>query len=114
MGIVGDSPEDEANQIINRIRKGTEELNGGDVSIVSRSIRDRFKNTNALSFRFAEAMVDKSGLGLDHRIDAAKDVADMDAVRNMDDTSDRRLSEVIEIWKPANCAIKAKNHSSQI
>ena len=114
MGIIGDSPEDEANQIINRIKKGTEELTGGDVSIVSRSIRDRFKNTNALSFRFAEAMVDGSGLGLDHRIDAAKDVADMDAVRNMDDTSDRQLSEVIEIWQPPIQAVKEENPSSAV
>ena len=114
IGINGDSPEDEANQIVHKIKHGTENLNTGDVSLLSRSIRTRFKDTNALSFRYAEAMVDRSGLGLDHRIDAAKDVADMDAVRNLDDTADNQLSEVINIWAPATKAVKEENPNSLI
>lgn len=109
IGINGDSREDEANQVVNKIKHGTENLDFGDVTFVSRSIRERIKDTNALSFRFAEAMVDNSGLGLDHRIDAAKDVADMDAVRDLDDKSDDQFAEVINIWEPAVQAVKEEN-----
>ena len=114
IGINGDSPEDEANQIANKIKSGVSDLNSGDVSFVVRALNKRLEGTNAMSFRFAEAMVAKSGLGLDHRIDAAKDVADMDAVRNKQDKSDNQLSEVINIWKPAVKAVKEENPNSYI
>lgn len=114
IGINGESPEDEANQIVHKIKHGTENLDMSDVAVLSASIKTRLKDTNAMSFRFAEAMVDRSGLGLDHRIDAAKDVADMDAVNNLDDTVDSQLSEVINIWTPATKAVKEENPNSLI
>ena len=114
IGIYGDSPEDEANQIANKIKNGVSEFSTIDVSTVSRSINKRIANTNAMSFRFAEAMIDKSGLGLDHRIDAAKDVADMDAIRNKQDKSDNQFAEIINIWKPAIHAVKEENPNSYI
>ncbi len=114
IGIYGDSPEDEANQIANKIKNGVSDFSNTDVAIVSRSINKRLENTNAMSFRFAEAMIDKSGLGLDHRIDAAKDVADMDAIRNKHDKSDNQLSEVINIWTRPIQAVKEENPNSYI
>ncbi|MGN1153793.1 MAG: hypothetical protein ACI4S3_07165, partial [Candidatus Gastranaerophilaceae bacterium] len=114
MGINGDSPEDEANQIVDKIKHGVNELTSRDVTYVARSINKRISDTNAMSFRFAEAMVDKSGLGLDHRIDAAKDVADMDAIRNKQDSVDNQLSAVIDIWEKPLAAVKEENNSSLI
>lgn len=112
MGISGDSPEDEANQIINRMKRGINNFNTNDILVVANSINTRIKDTNAMSFRFAEAMVDRAGLGLSHRIDAAKDVADMDAVRSLQDFSDNQLSEVINIWAPAVKAVREENPSA--
>ena len=114
MGIKGDSPEDEANQLISKVKKGVSNFTSEDVSKVARSINKRIKNTNGLSYRMAEVMVDRSGLGLDWRIDAAKDIADMDTVRNMDDRSDVQFSEVINVWSPATAAIKEENPNSLI
>ena len=114
IGIYGDSPEDEANQIANKIKNGVADFTISDVSKVARSIHKRFEGTNAMSFRFAEAMIDKSGLGLDHRIDAAKDVADMDAIRNKQDKSDNQFAEVINIWSPAIKAVKEENPNSYV
>lgn len=114
IGINGDSPEDEANQIVNKIKRGTEELNTGDVSVMARSIKARIKDTNALSFRYADAMVSKAGLGLSHRIDAAKDVADMDAVRDQVAKADDQFVEVINIWEPPIQAVKEEDPSSLV
>ena len=114
IGIVGDSPEDEANQIVNKIKTGVEHFDKADAITIAKSINKRLEGTNALSFRFAEAMVDKSGLGLDHRVDAAKDVADMDALRSMQDHVDNQMSEVIKIWEKPCAAVKEENPNSLI
>lgn len=114
LGINGESPEDEANQLADKIKHGVSNFSSGDVSLVVRSIHKRLEGTNAKSFRFAEAMVDRSGLGLDHRIDAAKDVADMDAIRNKTDNFDHQFDEIINIWKPAISAVKKENPNSYV
>ena len=114
LGINGESPEDEANQIADKIRRGTKDLNSADVSIVSRAINKRIEGTNTNSFKLAEVMVDRSGLGLDWRIDAAKDVADMDAIRNRTDNYDHQMKQVIDVWKPAIDSVKKENPNSYV
>lgn len=112
MGINGDSQEDEANQIVNKIKKGVDNLGKDDVDFVASSIEKRFKNTNANSFKLAEAMVDRSGLGLDWRLDAAKDVADMDSVRNGDQGFDTAWNNMLGFWGNFVSAVKEENPNS--
>lgn len=112
MGINGDSQEDEANQVINKIKKGN--LKSNDVDFVAESINKRIMNTNANSFKLAEVMVDRSGLGLDWRLDAAKDVADMDSVRNVDRSFDKAWDNVVKFWGNFVDVVKKENPNSYI
>jgi hypothetical protein len=114
LGINGDSQEDEANQIVNKIRDGVKDLQADDVLFVSSSINNRIANTNANSFKLAEVMVDRSGLGLDWRLDAAKDIADMDSVRNGAQTFDTAWDNVINFWGNFVSTVKEENPSSYI
>ncbi len=98
LGINGDSQEDEANQITNKIHSGMKDLNSGDVDFVAKSINKRIENTNANSFKLAEAMTDRAGYGIDLRFDAAKDVADMDAYRNGSQSFDKTWSNCQKFW----------------
>ncbi len=59
-------------------------------------------------------MVRKSGLGLAWRLDAAKDVIDMDAVRNGDLTFDQAWDQVIEFWSKFVQVVKKKNPNAYI
>ncbi len=114
LGIHPTSPTDEANKLINHISRGLNKLSESDVETVVNSILTRISGTNLNSFRLAEAMVGKSGLGLDWRLDAAKDIIDMDAVRNGEMSFDDAWQKVIDYWKRFVQTIKKENPNSYI
>ena len=114
LGINGDSQADEANQIVKKIRNGVQDLKKADIKFVADSINKRIQNTNTNSFKLAEVMVDRSGLGLDWRLDAAKDVTDMDAVKNSDKMFDTAWEDVMGFWGSFVDAVKSENPASYI
>ena len=73
--------------MLRRISTGLDKLDGKDIDFVAQSISKQIEGTTTTGFRLAEAMVNKAGLGLDFRFDAAKDIVDMDEY----------LSEIIKI-----------------
>lgn len=114
MGINGDSQADEANQIVNKMKKGVSKLlaNNKEIDFMAESINKRFANTNANTLKMAEVMLDQSGLGLDWRFDAAKDVADFDSVRNGAQRFDTAWNNDIIFWGDMDKAIKEENRNS--
>ena len=78
------------------------------------SIKTRIQGTDTISFRLAEAMVNKAGLGLAWRLDAAKDVMDQDAVRNGDTSFDDTWQNVIDFWKHFVQEVNKENPNSYI
>lgn len=114
LGINANSPEDEANKLASKIEKGIKKLSQSDVSYVADSISKRIAGTDTSSFRIAEAMVDKASLGLDWRLDAAKDVMDMDAIRNEDNTFDDNWDDVIQFWSKFVQAVKSENPNAYV
>ena len=114
LGINGHSPEDEASKLEKKIQKGLNSLSDNDVNYVAESILKRISGTDTSSFRIAEAIVDRSSLGLDWRLDAAKDVMDMDAVRNEDDAFDDNWDDAIKFWGKFVQSVKSENPNSYI
>lgn len=114
LGINASGPEAEANSLLKVLSYGLDNLNKNDVEYVAQSVFKQIEGTKLSSFRLAEAMVDKSALGLDFRLDAAKDIVDMDAVRNGDMSFDEAWDQVIDFWKKYVAAIKKTNPSSYI
>ena len=63
-------------------------------------MKKKLKKTTAQSFRLAEAIVDRSQAGLDWRIDAAKDVADVESLREEGETDfDTIFEQVTSFWE---------------
>ena len=114
LGINANSPEEEAETLQALMQKGLERLNQKDVDYMSKSLLTRLAGTSTNSFRFAEAIVDKASLGLDWRLDAAKDVIDMDSVRNGDTSFDDAWQNVINFWNKFVTAVKTENPHSYI
>lgn len=108
------SPEDEAVQLEKKMEKGLKTLDYSDISFVADSISKRIAGTDTSSFRIAEALVDRTGLGLDWRLDAAKDVMDMDAIRNEDDTFDDNWNDVINFWGKFVQGVKSQNPNAYL
>ncbi len=102
LGIHGASPEDEAISLINKIRSGINKINKSDKELLADALANSILNTNANSFALADMIIDRSEAGLDWRIDATKDIADMDALRNGNTDFDFTWQNVTDFWKKFN------------
>ena len=107
LGIRGMSPEDEANKLVQYMKNGIKNLTEEDVSFVASVINNQIVGTNELTFKISEAMLDKTHLILPWRLDAAKDMVDMDAVRNRKMTFDQAWDNVVAFWKEFADGIKS-------
>lgn len=93
------SPEDEARMVIAKMRKGIKNLDASENSEIVESIARTLRDTNVESFKLADLIIDKTQAGLDWRIDATKDVADIEALRNKNTNFDFTWKSVIRFWK---------------
>ena len=114
LGINASSPEEEALMLEKKMRKGLQKLTEDDVKFVAKSISGRISNLDTMSFRFAEAKVNKAGKGADWRLDASKDLVDQDAVKNREDSFDDNWEKVIKVWAKFVQAVKEVNPHSSI
>lgn len=114
LGINASSPENEAKLLEEKFERGLKALTKTDINFVADSVLKRIAGTDTMSFRIAEAMVDKASAGLDWRLDAAKDVIDMDAVRNEENSFDDSWDYVINFWTKFVNGVKSENPNSNI
>ena len=114
LGINAHSPESEAEMLEKKIEKGMKNLSDSDVSYLANSISKRIAGTDTASFRIAEALFDKAGLGLKMRLDAAKDVMDMDSIRNEDGDFDDIMTDFMKFWAKGSSAIKSIDPNSSL
>ncbi len=114
LGIKANNPTEEAEMLQKKIKNGLKTLTEQDVNVVANSISSIIKGTDRDTFRIAEALVDRSGLGLDFRLDAAKDVMDMDSVRNRYADFDDTWTDLINFWSKFVQGVKSVNPHSYI
>lgn len=103
------SPEDEADMVISKMRKGISNLSVTPDSPIVKSIEKSLNGTSANSFKLADLIIDKTQSGLDWRIDATKDIADIEALRNGNNNFDYTWQSVINFWKAFNQGVLSKN-----
>ncbi len=114
LGINATSPEDEAAQVLKKIETGLKNLNADDKKVLIRALFDTIKGTNENSFKLAEMITDRLNSGLDWRIDAAKDIGDMNALKEGKDSLDMVWPEVTHFWKKFAEGVYAQNKNAYI
>ena len=98
MGIVEYTPEDEAKHLIKKLRKGIKRIGKQDKEQLATALLRSINGTNLNSFKLAEMIVDRSQAGLDWRIDATKDITDIESLRNQKDDFEYNWDSLIEFW----------------
>ena len=93
------SPEDEAHMLLHRMKKGMGRLDSSIDSEIVEALARTIKDTNVESFKLADLIIDKTQSGLDWRIDAAKDIADVEALRNKNTSFEYTWEQVIDFWQ---------------
>lgn len=114
LGINASGPIEEAKALARHISSGMNKLDTKDIDFVTDSILKQIEGITLDKFRMSEAMINEAGLGLDGRLDALKDIVDMDAVRNGDMSFDEAWDQVIDFWKKYADAIKKINPNAYI
>ncbi len=112
----GMSSKEEAETVINALMSGIGNISDKDKAILKEKIRRRFENRSLTDFKMAEMIMDRTESGLGWRIDAAKDIATIDAVRTTVDgkgTSAESITsawnKVIDFWKLYNQSVLKVN-----
>ncbi|MBQ8459092.1 hypothetical protein IJ541_03195 [bacterium] len=106
------SPEDEARMLLSAMKNGMKKLDSSLGGEISESIIKTLKGTNLQSFQLADLIIDKTQSGLDWRIDAAKDIADVEALRNKNTNFDYTWKSIANFWKTfANAILSVNPHA---
>ena len=110
IGIIASSPEDEAESLLKKLKSGIKHLNknkNAQDELVE-ALKKSLKGTDRNSFALAEAIMDRTQTGLDWRIDATKDIGDVEAIRKHNTDFEYTWNKVIEFWsKFTNGVLKA-------
>lgn len=115
LGIVSASnPQDEADQVLSKLRNGLKKLNDEDKRILVDALFKSLKGTNENSFMLAEMITDRLNAGLDWRIDAAKDIGDMNALKCSNEQLDKAWNKVTDFWKKFTQGIYSRNRNSYV
>jgi len=114
IGINEETPEDESSAIVSKIKKGITKISPSDKKKLIDAIYDKYKNTNANSFKLSEMILDRTQSGLDWRIDASKDIADIDSIRNKHAALAETWSNVIDFWKNFTKTVRNENPNSYL
>ena len=114
LGISSTDPVEIADQIHSIMDKNLTKLNQGDIDLVAGAISKAIEGTNTTSFKLAEAMVQKSGLGMGARLDAAKDVIDNDSVRDGGNSIDDSIEKNNRYYRHITSALKSVDKHAPI
>jgi len=114
LGIVASSPEDEAKQVLNKLKSGIKSISDADKRFLVDALYYTFKGTNVYSFQLAEMITDRLNAGLDWRIDATKDIANMDGLRDTNENLDLTWSKLTDFWKAFSQNVYEQNPNAYI
>lgn len=114
LGIYGASPEDEAKELVSKIKNGIQYISPKDKEDLVKAISKSLKDTDTQTFALAEMIIDRSEAGLDWRIDATKDVADIDALRDGKNDFQYTWEQVTDFWQKFNNGILSVNPNAYI
>ena len=114
INIIADSPANEANQLLNRIEKNIPKFSRQDKTKLTNALIKSIRGTNIESYKLAEMIIDRTQAGLDWRIDATKDIADINALRGQSMNFEQTWDTVIDFWKRFNEGVLQENPNSYI
>ena len=110
------SPEDEALMVLSKLKDGLKYISESSAfsNDIVESISKELKGTSANSFALADLIINKTQSGLDYRIDATKDIADIEALRNGMENLDDTWQTVTDFWKSFSHAVLEENPHSYL
>ena len=100
LGVKGHTPKYEAQILAKRLQHGLKDFgtDSKEIDFVKNAVLNRVKDINLNAFKYSEAIVDTVGLSLRYRIDALKDIEDIDSLRNIGDSASKIRENLNFFW----------------
>jgi len=116
LDIAANKPEDEAEQLLSRIKLGLNDIKEEDITEFAKSISKRLEGIDGEKVKVAKLIVDKTESGLDWRVDAAKDVCPVENINEGGGKADFEESwdKGTVFWKNFIDGIRNKNPRSYV
>lgn len=111
---IASSPQDEAKQVLDKLQTGLKKISTADKKALIDALGNTLKGTNENSFKLAEMITDRLNAGLDWRIDATKDIGDINGVRDGVEKIEDVWNDVTVFWKNFADAVYSQNRNSYI
>ena len=114
VGVFANSEKDEARELITKLKHGIATISENDKDALASAIVKGLNHLDYNAFNLADVIIDKTNAGLDWRIDAAKDVADVEALRAGGTEFETLWDDVIGFWKSFADGILKENKNSYL
>lgn len=108
------NPEYDALNVINSIKSGMGNITDADKKELGEILQKRFANYDKTSLKLASMLIDKAETGLDWRLDAAKDVSNINLLRAHQETYDNVMDNVTRFWSKFEKVVHAQNPHAYI
>ena len=109
-----ENPDYDALNVINSIKSGLKNITDGDKKELTDALKARFEKYDETSLKLATMLVDKAETGLDWRLDAAKDVSNINLLRTHQETYENVMDNVTRFWSKFEKAVHSQNTHSYI
>ncbi len=108
---IPDSPKEERKFVIDEIRNG---FTRSVLESAEKKVFNELENVSLDDFKLADAIVSQGKGGLNWRFDAAKDIGDLDAVRNRQAKFEKIWKETTSFWTDFIANIRKYNPASYV
>lgn len=106
------TPEKEALSVLSKLEKGIISIDKSSEQQLVNALGKTLAGTNLAGFQLADLIIDKTQSGLDWRIDATKDIADIEALRSSSQDFEKTWQTIIDFWKMFAQGVIVKNPHS--
>lgn len=114
LGLRPETPQNEVHLLLDKMESKISKLSAQDLKPLIDTVIKRVKGTDEAGYKVAEMILDATGTGLDWRIDATKDVADMDGVNNKNVDFADAWNDVINFWGKFTDSVVRENRNSYL
>lgn len=107
--------KNEADAIAKKLKTGLKDLRKNEIYIDFQNyLKKKYTTLTLDDYKLADAIIDKTGAGLNWRFDAAKDVGDFEETKGKRISAEDVWDNVIDFWKPFVKNVRDVNDSAYI
>ena len=115
LGLNACEPKEAEEKLFSILKSNIKNISDKDFEKYADYLANRIKDIDKDSIKVANLIIDKSEAGLNWRIDAAKDIAEIDDFVEYDADAIETWQALVDFWKRFNSGVKAYNsHSYKI